>query len=334
MTETKKWLVTGAAGFIGSNLCAYLLREGEHVTGYDNFLTGKRKNIERLEQLGGAAFSFIEGDILDGKALRHALTGADRMVHLAAQVSVQRSLDDPLETNAINVTGFLTALTSAAAMGINRFFYASSCAVYGDSTSLPLNEGADLAPLSPYAVSKLSNEHYAASLAGLFPRMKMTGLRFFNIFGPWQDFAGGYAAVIPRWISLLAEGKQPVAFGDGTATRDFCFVDNVCALIERLGNGPAIPARPVYNVGTGTPVSLNDLYAAICTRLRARGVAVPFNVPDYQPWRPGDIVHSYGDISCARAELGYSITVGLETGIDRIMTEECGIPPARKEVKE
>jgi len=160
--------------------------------------------------------------------------------------------------------------------------------------------------------------------------MQITGLRFFNIFGPWQDPSGGYAAVIPRWINLLMDNKQPVAYGDGSATRDFCFVDNVCALIKQLGTGSAVPRRPVYNVGTGTPTSLHDLYAAIRAQLRARGVAVPFDGPDCQPWRSGDIVHSYGDISRARDELGYNIADSLEAGINRILTEEYGIPPARK----
>jgi UDP-N-acetylglucosamine 4-epimerase len=325
MTTAKRWLVTGAAGFIGSNLCTHILRNGDDVVGYDNFLTGKQENIDRLQELNSAAFTFVEGDILDGNMLRDALDGANRMVHLAAQVSVQRSLDEPAETNEINATGFLTALTSAASAGVERFFYASSCAVYGDNPAPPLSEGSELRPLSPYAATKVINEHYAKSLAATHPDLKTVGLRLFNVFGPHQDRQGGYAAVIPCWIGLLIEGKQPVVYGDGSATRDFCFVGNVCDLIHALGARDAPSADQVYNVGTGNAVTLSQLYSTICSRLAAKGVKIAFESPKKMPWRAGDIVHSYADIQQIRDDLDYAPTVGLAEGIDRILEQEYGL---------
>lgn len=324
MTDQPIWFITGAAGFIGSNLAAHLLRDGQRVVGYDNFLTGKRADIDRLAAPGGSAFSFVEGDILDGERLARALAGATTLVHLAAQVSVQRSLDDPIETNEINVTGFLRVLQAAAEAGVRRLLYASSCAVYGDNPDLPLAESSRTAPPSPYAASKLINEHYALSLGARHPGMGIVGFRFFNIFGPFQDHQGGYAAVIPRWISLMMDGGRPVMFGDGAATRDFCCVDNVCALLHRVGGGDTRPARGVYNVGTGETTTLAELYRVIRDRLAARGIAVPHDSPLKEPWRTGDIVHSYADIARARDELGYAATVTLGAGIDRILDQEYG----------
>ena len=327
MRAGRKWLVTGAAGFIGSNLCAYLMKRGERVVGYDSFLTGKRSNIDRLETVGGSSFTFVEGDIRDQAGLKSALSGVGQVVHLAAQVSVQRSIDDPAETNDINVTGFLSTLMTVAASGVGRFLYASSCAVYGDNCSLPLSEGATPNPLSPYAASKLINEHYAGSLKPRLSSMTTMGLRFFNIFGPFQDHNGGYAAVIPRWISLMMEGNRPIVFGDGSATRDFCFVDNICEMIYSVVVHSGPQSHAVYNIGTGQAVTLRQLYDVIRDRLAVRGISNSFTTAESRPWREGDIVHSYADIARARMDLGYVPSVTLADGIDRILDQEYGLAP-------
>lgn len=328
--KESRWLVTGAAGFIGSNLCAHLLDSGAHVTGLDNFSTGREANIKRLKALPQSQnFQFYQGDILDSGAVAEALAGIGILVHLAAQVSVQQSIADPKETDTINRSGTEEVFATAGEAGVKKIIYASSCAVYGDNDDLPLDENSTLSPLSPYADSKLANERDAAAMASKNPEISLIGLRFFNIFGPWQDFNGGYAAVIPRWISLLMAGEQPVAFGDGSASRDFCHVSNVCDLITKTGSGTAQPGAHVFNVGTGEAVSLNTLYAAITDRLRAHGQNPAFDLPAYQPWRDGDILHSHGKIGLARKTLGFSPATGLGEGLDSILRDEYGLAPLK-----
>jgi UDP-N-acetylglucosamine 4-epimerase len=322
----RAWLVTGAAGFIGSNLCAHLVGEGETVVGIDNFATGARANVDRVAALGGARFRFLEGSILDRRLLDRALAGVATVVHLAAQVSVQQSFDDVTHTNAVNVGGFLEVHGAAVAAGVRRFVYASSCAVYGDNPDLPLSEDAPPRPLSPYAVSKLVDEHYAAALRLRAPEMDAVGLRFFNIYGPWQDHRGGYAAVIPRWIDAVIRGERPVIYGDGGATRDFCFVGDLAAVIARIGRDGAAGERRVLNVGTGVATSLIGLYRAIERVLEARGIAPPGGGPDFQPWRAGDIVHSRGDISRLRDAIGSMPATDLATGIDRLLDAQYRLP--------
>ena len=322
----RTWLVTGAAGFIGSNLCEHLLADGETVVGLDNFVTGARTNVDRVAALGGGRFRFLEGSILDRALLNRALTGVATVVHLAAQVSVQQSFDDVAHTNSVNVEGFLETHSAAAAAGVRRFVYASSCAVYGDNPDLPLSEDAPPRPLSPYAVSKLVDEHYAAVLSLRAPEMDAVGLRFFNIFGPWQDHRGGYAAVIPRWIDAVIRGERPVLYGDGGATRDFCFVGDLAALIARIGREGVAGERRVLNVGTGVGTSLIELYQTIERVLKTRGIAPPRGGPDFQPWRTGDIVHSRGDISRLRAAIGSIPATDLATGIERLLETQYRLP--------
>jgi UDP-N-acetylglucosamine 4-epimerase len=315
----RTWLVTGAAGFIGSNLCAHLLAAGETVVGLDNFATGSRANIDRITAEAARRFHFLEGSILDRALLDRALAGVATVVHLAAQVSVQQSFEDVAHTNRINVEGFLATHAAAAAAAVRRFVYASSCAVYGDNPDLPLSEDARPRPLSPYAVSKLVDEHYAAALALRAPEMDAVGLRFFNIYGPWQDHRGGYAAVIPRWIDAVIRGERPVLFGDGGATRDFCFVGDLAAVIARIGREGVAGERRVLNVGTGVGTSLIELYRTIERVLQTRGIAPPRGGPDFQPWRAGDIVHSRGDIARLRAAIGSIPSTDLAAGIDRLL---------------
>lgn len=317
-----RWLVTGAAGFIGSNLSARLIEQGDEVIGFDNFFTGTRANVDRLQAQGNDRFRFVEADIRDKRSFEKALDGVANVVHLAAQVSVQRSIDDPEETHEINVSGFLTALRSSAQAGARRFVYASSCAVYGDNPSLPLGEHARPAPLSPYAASKLENEVIAAGLQVVHPDLSMTGLRFFNIFGPWQNISGGYAAVIPKWTASMLSGQRPIMYGDGTATRDFCYVGNVCDAITAATQGETVRRPAVFNIGTGIATSLLDLHKAICDAIKAAGRDAEFGSPQSQPWRPGDIKHSAADISAAGTSIGFAPKIDLGAGLRLLLSED------------
>lgn len=319
----RTWLVTGSAGFIGSNLINSILRCGDSVVGLDNFATGKRENVERImaSDLAGG-YVFVEGDICDSELMSNLTKNIDVVVHLAAQGSVQKSFYDVNNNNRQNIEGFVTVLSAAGARSIPRFVYASSCAVYGDTEWLPITETASFKPLSPYASSKLMNDLLADNLRHRYPRLQMTGLRFFNIFGPWQDPYGDYAAVIPRWIDRCMLGQPPIVFGDGTATRDFCYVGNICNLVMHIGRGDAGEARGIYNVASGKAVRLNDLCAAIMAALRKSGVVLNFNGPEYYPWREGDIVHSLGDITKAKRELGFEPAIDLLQGIKAILNEQ------------
>lgn len=320
----RRWLVTGAAGFIGSNLAAYLLDRGEAVVGLDNFFSGKRVNIERLVRAYGSRFLFIEGDILDADVVRVAVEGCHAVAHLAAQVSVIRSIELPKETHDINTTGFLSILQGAATAGVESLIYASSCSVYGDSDALPLREFEEPIPMSPYAASKLANEVYAAGFHVLAPNLNVVGLRFFNIFGAWQDAAGGYAAVIPKWIGLLRDGKQPLLFGDGSATRDFCHVHNACEAIWRSAEAGSSVNGKVFNVASGIATRLDALYALIVQLLREGGIGAEFPEPNYQPWRSGEILHSYGSPEKSADLINFRCEVALEDGLRRMLVEEYG----------
>lgn len=326
----RRWLITGAAGFIGSNLAAYLLDRGETVVGLDNFFSGKRANIDRLTGRYGLRFHFIEGDILEANTVTQAMEGCHAVAHLAAQVSVMRSIDLPKETHDINTTGFLSVLQAAAAAGIQSLVYASSCAVYGDNDALPLGEAEEPRPMSPYASSKLANEAYAAGFRVLAPNLNIVGLRFFNIFGAWQDAAGGYAAVVPKWIGLLLEGKQPLLFGDGSATRDFCHVHNVCEAIWRSATAGSSVNGKVFNVASGIATRLDALYGLIVQLFREGGVAAEYPEPNYQPWRAGEILHSYGSPVRSAALLNFRCEVTLADGLRRMLAEEYMIPAESK----
>lgn len=322
-----RWLVTGCAGFIGSNLAAYLLERGHMVSGLDNFFSGKRANIDRLEKQYGNRFTFNEGDINDRRALSLALDGCGTIAHLAAQVSVVRSIDMPEETHEVNTTGFMSVIQEASKAGTNRLVYASSCAVYGDNDALPLKEDSELRPMSPYSSSKLANEAYASGFAVVAPELTMTGLRFFNIFGAWQDAAGGYAAVIPKWIGLLMEGREPVLFGDGSATRDFCHVDNVCEAISLAAERDPQSSNPVFNIATGVAKPLGTLYETIVSALRDHGVDVQHREPRKEPPRPGEILHSHGSPDRAEEVLGFRPKIGLDEGLRRTLAQEYGLTP-------
>ena len=306
------WLVTGAAGFIGSHLVEALLAAGQRVVGLDNYATGHRANVEAAGRAGADRFRMVEGDIRDPDACREAVAGADVVLHQAALGSVPRSIADPLATDAVNVHGFLNVAWAAKETGVSRMVYASSSSVYGDHPALPKVEAEVGTPLSPYAVSKKADELYARAFADHYG-MGMVGLRYFNVFGPRQDPDGPYAAVIPRWFNALADGRPCTIYGDGETSRDFCYVANVVQANLRAAVTPG--ASGVYNVAFGDRTTLNELYAAIRDRVAERRPEVERLDPVYADFRPGDVRHSLADVSRARRDLGYAPTHSAAQGL-------------------
>jgi UDP-N-acetylglucosamine 4-epimerase len=311
------WLVTGAAGFIGSHLLETLLAHGQRVVSLDNFATGKRENLLEVEAaVGRAAWKrhrFIEGDIADPQTCRLACLGADIVLHQAALGSVPRSIADPLATHRSNVTGFLNVL-DAAREARARFVYASSSAIYGDHPALPKSEEAIGGALSPYAVTKQANELYAGVFARCYG-MQTIGLRYFNVFGPRQDPDGPYAAVIPRWLRALLRGDPAEIHGDGATTRDFTYVANAVQanLRAALVANPSALGR-VYNVAVGESTSLATLFQLL-RRLVDEQRPEPAARCVQRPLREGDVRHSLADIGLARTLLGYSPTHTLSSGL-------------------
>ncbi|MDX1927771.1 MAG: SDR family oxidoreductase [Pirellulaceae bacterium] len=316
--QPKRWLVTGAAGFIGSHLTEKLLKLDQVVVGLDNLSTGRRSNLDEVESLVSAEqwsrFQFIQGDICDlntcQQSLRCADGGAvDYVLHQAALGSVPRSIDDPVTSNASNITGFLNMLTCSQKAGVKSFTYAASSSTYGDHPGLPKVEDTIGRPLSPYAVTKYVNELYAEVFARAYG-FKSIGLRYFNVFGARQDPNGAYAAVIPKWIDACLNGKPIVINGDGQTSRDFCYVDNVVQANLLAATTDEANKNEVYNVAVGDSTSLNQLFAAIQTRL-----ATPNIHPTYGEFRKGDVRHSKADISKARSRLGYEPAFTFQDGI-------------------
>ena len=315
----RKWLVTGVAGFIGSNLAEYLLINNQTVVGIDNFFTGKKENIERLKNTFASKFSFFETDILEISRIEKEIKDCEIVVHLAAQVSVIRSLDFPEETHQINSTGFIKVLNLSRLMDVETFIYASSCAVYGDNQISPLCENLLTYPKSPYAASKLSNEAYGSGFADISSKMKIIGLRFFNIYGPWQDCNSGYAAVIPKWISTLIEGHKPIIYGDGNSTRDYCYVENLCRAIYLIANKKNLSNNEIFNIGTGIETRLNDLYDLIIDILINKNLIKNYIKPSYLPERNGEILNSLSNIDKAKKFFDYNLDYDLEAGIKKLI---------------
>ena len=314
----KTWVVTGAAGFIGSHLIQKLLSIGQRVIALDNFSSGHRHNIEKVRVLVGNSSKNLDlhdGDINDTSLCKRLLKGADIVLHQAALGSVPRSVEDPMRTNTANVDGFLSILVAAREVGVKRFVYASSSSVYGDSAELPKVEDRTGRPLSPYAVSKAVNELYARVFTELHG-MELIGLRYFNVFGPRQDPEGAYAAVIPRWIGEMLRGSRCSIFGDGLTSRDFCYVANVVqanVLAATTNNRSAFGTA--FNIAVGGRTNLRELYSMIRDSLRAQGVLNVPDEPEFKPFRSGDIAHSHASIDRARTLLGYSPTHTLATGM-------------------
>ena len=325
----RTWLVTGAAGFIGSHLTERLVGLGQAVVALDDFSTGHRANLTAAEAAGRSAahaagrtpgtLRTVEGDIRDAAACADACAGADVVLHQAALGSVPRSIADPWATHTVNVDGFLQVLLAARDAGVPRVVYASSSSVYGDDPTLPKVEGRVGTPLSPYAVTKKTDELYADTFARHYS-MAVVGLRYFNVFGPRQDPAGAYAAVMPRWIDALLDGRDCTLYGDGSTSRDFCYVANVVQANLLAATCPAAAAAGVYNVAVGDRTTLVQLHDAIREALAAAepGLAEGpggLRPPVFAPERPGDIRHSLADVARAREALGYRPTHTVREGL-------------------
>ncbi|HUT76862.1 MAG TPA: SDR family oxidoreductase [Polyangia bacterium] len=301
-----RYLVTGAAGFIGSNLVEALVARGEQVVGLDNFSTGRRGNIAPfLDRI-----DFIEGDIRDLETCRGACAGADFVLHQAALGSVPRSVDDPAGSNDNNVTGTLNMLIAARDAKVRGFVFAASSSAYGDTPTLPKVETMPAIPLSPYAVTKLVGEHYCRVFFEVFG-LPTVALRYFNVFGPRQDPEGAYAAVIPRFARAILQGEPPVIFGDGEQTRDFCYIDNVVqANLAACAAGPEAFGK-VMNIGAAGRISLSDLTKRMLELLGSK------LLPDHAPPRAGDVRDSQADINLARRLIGYDPKVDVLEGLGK-----------------
>jgi UDP-N-acetylglucosamine/UDP-N-acetylgalactosamine 4-epimerase len=319
-----RWLVTGAAGFIGSNLVEALLRLNQTVVGLDNFSTGHQRNLDQVQTLVGSAawknFSFIRGDICDIATCHDACKDVSYVLHHAALGSVPRSIEDPIMSNHSNVTGFVNMLVAARDAKTKRFVYAASSSTYGDHPGLPKIEDQIGKPLSPYAVTKYVNELYA-DVFGRCYDVETIGLRYFNIFGPRQDPDGAYAAVIPKWIASMIKNEALLINGDGDTSRDFCYVENVIQaniLSATTTNKDAI--NQVYNVAVNERTTLNQLFDMQRDLLVKRFAHLEKFKPKYQDFRAGDVRHSLADISKAQTLLGYApshrIGEGLRTAMD------------------
>jgi UDP-glucose 4-epimerase len=300
-------LVTGGAGFIGSHVTAELLRRGQSVRVIDNFSTGSRENLASV----GGEVELIEGDIRSYERAHAATKGIDCVIHMAALPSVPRSVQDPLTTNEVNVTGTLNVVLAARDAGTRRVVMASSSSVYGRAQGLPKTEALVPQPISPYGVSKLAAEQYCMGLNAVYG-IEVAALRYFNVFGPRQDPNSQYSGVIPMFLSRALDGAPLVVFGDGTQSRDFTYVDNVVAATlsasERRLDGPLI-----CNIGCGSSHTVLALAEAV-GRVAERAVRI-----EYVPARPGDVLHSFADITLAREALGYEPTIGLEVGLGRTL---------------
>ncbi|GFO69212.1 capsular polysaccharide biosynthesis protein [Geomonas limicola] len=318
--EPRCWLVTGVAGFIGSNLLEHLLRLDQRVVGLDNFSTGSRANLDEVRILVGedvwSRFRFIEGDIRDPAACAAASQGADYVLHQAALGSVPRSIDNPYNTNDNNVTGTLNMMLAARDAKVRRFVYASSSAVYGDHPALPKVEEHIGRSLSPYAVSKHVCELYAHQVASHYG-LECVGLRYFNVFGPRQDPDGPYAAVIPKWVAAMIAGEPVYINGTGETSRDFCFVENVVQvnLLAATGQNPDAVNR-AYNVALNDRTSLTQLFELLRSRLASHYPHLEQFAPIYRNFRAGDVMHSQADIDKACTLLGYCPTHTIGQGLD------------------
>jgi len=317
--KSARWLVTGSAGFIGSHLVEALLSLGQRVTSIDNFETGHRHNLESVRATVGETswrkHEFLEGDICDPHLCRQACDGVDAVLHQAAMGSVPRSINDPLRVHAVNATGFVNMLVAARDAGVRRFVYASSSATYGDTPTLPKVEAQVGHPLSPYALTKCVDEMYAEVFARCYGTASI-GLRYFNVFGPRQDPHGAYAAVIPRWVEAMLQGRPIVIYGDGETTRDFCYIANVVQanLLAATTEDPAAIGQ-VYNIAVGGRMSLNALYGTLRELVREQHGDLDIRKPSYEAFRPGDIRDSQADIGKARRLLGYEPTHDVRTGL-------------------
>lgn len=322
MAETqlkdKTVLITGGAGFIGSNLIEVLLKQNNKVVCLDNFATGKRENISPF--LDNPNFAMIEGDIRDPETCANAVKDVEIVLHQAALGSVPRSIKDPITTNSVNIDGFLNMLTASKDADVQRFVYAASSSTYGDHPGLPKVEDKIGKPLSPYAVTKYVNELYADVFYKTYG-LETIGLRYFNVFGRRQDPEGAYAAVIPKFTKQLMNGESLVINGDGSHSRDFTYIDNVLQInqLAAIADNPDA-VNEVYNVAFGANASLNDLVSSLKSLLAAHNPAIADIEVIYGPERPGDVKHSLANIDKARALLGYNPEIDFATGLAKTIS--------------
>ncbi len=322
--EPRRWLVTGVAGFIGSNILEKLLNLGQSVVGLDNFSTGKKENLTQVQNIVGEKkwknFNFIEADLRDLDVCGAVCADIDIVIHQGALGSVPRSVEFPADSHASNATGTLNIFIAAKEKKVKRLVYASSSSVYGDEPSLPKIEDRIGKPLSPYAATKLFNEIYAEIFSRLYG-LELIGLRYFNVFGPRQDPEGAYAAVIPKWIAAMLKNEPVYIYGDGETSRDFCYIANVVQaniLAATTTNSSAI--NRAYNIAVGGRTTLNQLFATLREKLLKSTKGLTINDPVYKDFRPGDIRHSLADITRAKSLLNYQPTHSIADGLDEALT--------------
>jgi len=319
-TSPRTWMITGAAGFIGSNLLETLLKLNQRVIGIDNFVTGFQRNLDQVQaavtRQQWERFRFIRGDICERNDCLAACEGAEIILHQAAINSAPRSIDDPYTSHRVNVDGFVTLYLAARDSGVKRFVYASSSTVYGDDPRLPKVEENIGRPLSPYGATKQMGEQYAYIFAHTY-NFPSIGLRYFNVFGARQTFEGGYAAVVPTWITAMLRGEPVYINGDGSTSRDFCYIQNAVQanLLAGTTTNPEALNR-AYNVAVGDRTTLNQLFEMLKAGLKQRDPSMPDVQPVYRDFRAGDVPHSLADISRAQTLLGYSPTHRITDGID------------------
>jgi len=322
----KRWLVTGVAGFIGSNLLEELLMLGQAVIGLDNFSSGYKHNLDHVHVIVGEQawqrFKFIEGDICDLDVCREAAFGVDYVLHHAALSNVPQSIDDPIGANRINIDGFLNILVASRDANVRRLVYAASSSTYGDNGDLPGRPNVEEKigkPMSPYAVTKYVNELYADVFSRSYG-LETIGLRYFNVFGPRQDPEGAYAAVIPKWIASMIKNEVVYINGTGETTRDFCYIDNVVQmnLLAATSSNPQA-SNQIYNAAVNASINLNELFELLRSKLEKEYDHLKGLKPKYRDFRPGDVKHSQADISKARQLLGYMPTHTIERGINELL---------------
>jgi UDP-N-acetylglucosamine 4-epimerase len=321
LAKPKTWLVTGVAGFIGSNLLEHLIKLNQTVVGLDNFATGHQHNLDEVQgevsQEQWSRFNFIEGDIRNIDECKQAVSGVDYVLHQAALGSVPRSINDPATTNDVNISGFLNMLVAARDENVTSFTYAASSSTYGDHPALPKVEENIGNPLSPYAVTKYVNELYADVFARTY-NFNTIGLRYFNVFGQRQDPNGAYAAVIPKWTADLINNNEVFINGDGETSRDFCFIENTVQMNILAATASNEVKNNVYNVAVGDRTTLNTLYKSLQHSLRVNGIENQ-STPIYREFRVGDVRHSQAEVSKAKNLLGYEPEYRIGQGVDKAM---------------
>ena len=316
-------LITGSSGFIGYNLCNYLLKKKFKIFGVDNYFSGSKTRTKKLLK-EFENFRFFEVDIRDNLKLDTIFKKVDVVINLAGQVSVQRSFSDVLENDSINSQGFINILNLCLKNEIKNLIFASSCSVYGESNIIPIGENISLDPKSPYAISKISNEEYSRLFGKLDNELVITGLRFFNVVGPWQSVNSDYGAVIPRWINSFFKNEIPIIFGDGNATRDFVDVYDLSRLIEKIITSKKKYSYEIFNLGSGNELKITDLFKIMMNVMKSHNIKFSFSKPKFEKKREGDILRSLSDNSKISKMFDYKDFIDIDKSISRIISEQYG----------